>query len=170
MEALPAFPDLFRSHAPFACRCLRRLGLSAADADDVCQEVFLVVHRKLGSFEGPSVRAWIYGICLRKASDFRKLAHKKRERSTAEVPESASRDDGGEATLEGRRALAKLDRALAALDEDKRAAFVLYEIEGLSLQEVAAACECPLQTVYSRLSSARRNIEQALSQGREELS
>jgi len=169
MEALPAFPDLFRAQAPFVCRCLRRLGLSAADADDVCQEVFLVVHRKLGGFEGPSVRAWIYGICIRKASDFRKLAYKKRERASAEMPESESPADGADVSLEGRRALARLDRVLTELDEDKRAAFILYEIEGLSLQEVAAACECPLQTVYSRLASARRKIEQALTEGREEL-
>ena len=169
MEAQPAFADLFRSHAPFVCRCLRRLGLSPADADDVCQEVFLVVHRKLGTFEGPSMRAWIYGICVRKASDFRKLAHKKRERVSAELPEPEGRVDSAETSLENRRALAKLDRALAALDDDKRAAFILYEIEGLSLQEVASACECPLQTVYSRLASARRNVEHALSQGQEEL-
>lgn len=159
---MPAFPDVFRANAPFVYRCLRRLGLSAADADDVCQEVFLVVHRKLPDFEGLSVRAWIYGICIRKASDFRKLAHNKRELCSDGLHEAESPIEGADASLTRRRALARLDQALAALDEPKRTAFILYEIEGLSLQEVAVACECPVQTVYSRLATARTKIEHAL--------
>lgn len=130
----------------------------------MCQEVFLVVHRKLGEFDGrASLRAWIYGICVRKASDQRRLAHKKREQLTDVLPEPEESASGPDVSLDTRRALRKLDAALASLDDDKRAAFVLYEVEGLSLQEVASACGTPLQTVYSRLTAARRHVEAALS-------
>jgi RNA polymerase sigma-70 factor (ECF subfamily) len=159
----PVFAAVFREHAPFVWRCLRRLGVASGDVDDVLQEVFLVVHRRLPDYDGrASMRAWIYGICVRKASDHRKLAHKKREHLTEHVPEGASRGDGPDAALERRRALARLDAALADLDEDKRAAFVLYEIEGLGLAEIAEAVGCPLQTVYSRLGAARKHVEHAL--------
>jgi RNA polymerase sigma-70 factor (ECF subfamily) len=121
------------------------------------------VHRRLGDYDGrASLKAWIYGICIRRASDHRKLAHKKREQITGEVPEESSGEGGPEASVEGRRALARLDRALAELDEDKRAAFVLYEIEGLGVAEVASAVGVPLQTAYSRLAAARKHVETAL--------
>ena len=67
---LPDLAEIFRQYAPFAWRALRRLGVPDADVEDVCQEVFVVVHRKLGDFEGrSSLKTWIYGICPRTASD-----------------------------------------------------------------------------------------------------
>jgi RNA polymerase sigma-70 factor, ECF subfamily len=154
-----AFSDVFRENAPFAWRCLRRLGVSAADADDVCQEVFLVVHRRLSEYDGrATMRGWIYGICVRKASDHRRLSHKRHESPTDAVPEQI-----GEAPqprdLERKRAIEALDAALNELDEDKRATFVLFEIEGLPMQEIATVLGCPLQTAYSRLHAARKSIE-----------
>lgn len=145
------------------------MGVDSGDVDDVLQEVFLVVHRRLGDYDGrASMKAWIYGICVRKASDHRKLAHKKRERVTDDVPEAETTSAGPEASVAGRRALARLDQALAELDEDKRAAFVLYEIEGLGVAEVAAAVGVPLQTAYSRLTAARKHVELALRDHKED--
>ena len=168
--SVPAFTEVFRQHVPFAWRCLRRLGVAAGDADDVCQEVFLVVYRKLADLDPEaSLRAYIYGVCLKKAADHRKKAHVRREAPADALPESDSALAGPDVTLDHRRALAKLDVALMALDEDKRAAFVLYEVEGLSLQEIASASGCPLQTVYSRLTAARRHVESSLAETREEL-
>lgn len=164
-----SFAEIFRAHAPYVWRCLRRMGVDSGDVDDVLQEVFLVVHRRLGDYDGrASMKAWIYGICVRKASDHRKLAHKKRERVTDDVPEGETTSAGPEASVAGRRALARLDQALAELDEDKRAAFVLYEIEGLGVAEVAAAVGVPLQTAYSRLTAARKHVELALRDHKED--
>lgn len=164
------FAAVFREHAPFAWRCLRRLGVAPGDVDDVCQEVFLVVHRKLSELDPDvSPRGWIYGVCVKKASDHRRLAHKKREKLSDVLPEPEATASGADASLDSRRALRKLDEVLAALDEDKRVAFVLYEIEGLGLEEIATACQCPLQTVYSRLTAARKHVQTALAQQREEL-
>lgn len=160
------FERVFRAHAAFAWRCLRRLGVAEKDVDDVCQEVFLVLHRKLREIDPPSsVRAYLYGICVRKASDHRRLARHHRERATDELDlrlvADAAPDSGPMDPVEKKQGLATLDKALAALDEDKRAVFVLFEIEELSMQEVASAVDCPLQTAYARLYAGRKQIEAA---------
>lgn len=156
------FADVFRENVPFAWRCLKRLGVSPGDVEDVCQEVFLVVHRKLAEFDHrSSMRAWVYGICVRKASDYRKLSRKRHEQVTDTVPDRGTETEEG-AGLDRARALAFLDRTLDELDDDKRAVFVLYEVEGLAMSEIAIAVACPLQTAYSRLHAARKHVETAV--------
>ena len=155
------FTAVFREHAPSIHRALRRLGVSEADAPDVLQDVFVVVHNKLGAFEGRSqLRTWIYGIALRVASDHRKSAYVRRERPTDQIPERAgSAPELKE--LERREKVAMLDRALATLSPDKREVLVLFELEELPMKEVAAALECPLMTAYARLYSAREDLKKA---------
>jgi RNA polymerase sigma-70 factor, ECF subfamily len=132
-----------------------------SDIEDVCQEVFVVVHRRLGDFEGRStVKTWIYGIAVRTASDYRKRASHVRELATDSPPEQLSRDNPDEA-LAAHQARATLDRLLDTLDDDKRAVFVLYEIEELPMNEVAQVVGCPLQTAYSRLHAARSKMTEA---------
>ena len=162
------FDDVFRAHAPSVWRALRRLGVREPDIEDQCQEVFLVVHRKLPEFEGRSkLSTWIYGICVRVASDYRRRAHVRRERGEDHLPEG--RQSAPQIhDLERAQARAMLDAALAALDDDKRAVFVLFEIEQIPMTEVAEAVACPLQTAYSRLYAARKHVTETLrSQGAE---
>ena len=159
---IPTFEQIFVDHAPFAWRALRRLGVHEADVEDVCQEVFMVVHRRLADFEGrSSVRTWIYGICVRVAADYRKRAHRRHESTSAALPEQVAPEDQHEA-LEERQARALLDACVQALDDDKRAVFVLFELTELPMTEVAEAVGCPLQTAYARLYAARRQVEAAL--------
>lgn len=155
------FDALFREHARYVWRCVRQLGVADADAEDVCQEVFLTAQRKLSSFEGrSSLRSWLYGIALRVASDYRRSAYVRRERATAEPLEpSTSASEGG--ALEPAEARQTLQALLATLDEDRRAVLVLYEIEGFSMREVAEIVGCPMQTAYSRLYSARDALKAA---------
>lgn len=164
----PNIADVFRKEAPFVWRALRRLGVREADIEDVCQEVFVVVHRKLGDFEGrSSLRTWIYGICARTASDYRRSARVRHEVVTdapPDAPDSARQHD----VLALREARAKLDRILDRLDDDKRAVFVLYEIEELTMNEVAEALGCPLQTAYSRLHAARKIVEAGVAESAKE--
>lgn len=169
MLAAAPLPDLprapldvatvFRENLPFVFRALRRLGVAEGDLDDVCQEVFVVVMRKLAEFEGRSqLRTWIYGICVRSASDYRKRAPRRREVLTDEIPEGVASKGPHEYATEA-EARDLLDRLLGELDDDKRAVFVLYEIEELPMAEVALALECPLQTAYSRLHAARKRVQ-----------
>ena len=153
---------LVREHGPFVWRALRRLGVPERDADDQCQEVFLVVLRKIEGFEGRSaLRTWIYGICVRVASAYRRRAQH-REIASSDVPEGAIEGDQHE-QLAAHQARAMLDRALDQLDDDKRAVFVLFEIEGLAMNDVAEAVGCPLQTAYSRLHAAREKVSQSMT-------
>jgi RNA polymerase sigma-70 factor (ECF subfamily) len=154
--AVRGFPELFREYAPFVVRVLRHLGVWPADLNDQSQEVFVAVFRALGGFDGrSSVRTWIYGICRHVASNYRRRAYLRRERSVAEIPERVD-VPGPEAELERRADLSDLERLLGLLDDDKREVFVLYELEELPMKEVARVCDCPLQTAYSRLHAARR--------------
>jgi RNA polymerase sigma-70 factor (ECF subfamily) len=160
---------VFRDHAAFAWRVLRRLGVPDSDVADVCQEVFLVVHRRLPEFEGRSqLRTWVYGICIRTASDYRKRGVR-REIPTEAVPEESSTpSERPDEQLAMRQARARLDEVLDGLDDDKRAVFVLFEIERLSMKEVAESLECPLQTAYSRLHAARALVTDAVAKMRQE--
>ena len=155
----PPFAEVFHAHAPRVWRALRRLGVPESDVEDVCQEVFVVVHRKLPEFEGRSaLSTWIYGIATRVASDYRRRAHVRRERPTDDLPDGrASAPQLKE--LEREQARRLLDEALAALDDDKRAVFVLYEIEEQPMPGIADALGVPLQTCYSRLYAARKIVE-----------
>lgn len=162
MRPVVTAADLFREHGAFAWRAIRRFGVAERDADDACQEVFVVVHRRLGDFEWrSSARTWIYGIAARVAADYRKRAHVRREVITDAPPEVVATDDPHE-HLSRRQARARLDAILDRLDDDKRAVFVLYEIEQATMQEIALALSCPLQTAYSRLHAARKIVSDAV--------
>ena len=163
--------ELFDEYARFIWRTVRHLGVREADIEDVCQEVFITIHRRLDDFEGRStVRTWGYGICLRVASDHRRRAHVRREFPAESLPAAVSLADQDEAYAR-KQARQRLEQLLQALDEDKRAVFTLYEIEELSMKEIAQIVGCPLQTAYSRLHAARQRvldlIEQSHAEGRE---
>ena len=102
-------------------------------------------------------------ICVRVASDHRRRAHVRREEPTDAVPEER-RSAPQLADLEREQARALLDRALSALDPDKRAVFVLYEIEQLDMKAIAEAVGCPLQTAYSRLHAARKRVQELIEE------
>jgi RNA polymerase sigma-70 factor, ECF subfamily len=151
--------DLFRTHGPYVWRALRYLGAPSAEIADLVQEVFVVVHRKIDTFEGRAeLRTWIYGICLRVIAAHRRRARVQREDVVAEVPDVGAEAEQDESVERGQnRAL--LRAALERLSPERRAVFVLYEIEELAMREVAEAVGCPLQTAYSRLYAARQDVE-----------
>jgi RNA polymerase sigma-70 factor (ECF subfamily) len=155
------FDEIFETCSGFVWCVLAKLGVPGADVPDVCQEVFVVVHRRLGDFDGrTSIKSWIYGICVRTASDYRRRKRSRKENSVYPVPETpvAARQDD---ELHHRRAAEFLESVLDEIGEDKRAVFVLYELEELTMSEVAEALGCPLQTAYSRLYTARTAVTNA---------
>jgi RNA polymerase sigma-70 factor, ECF subfamily len=157
------FRTIFETYGPFVSRALRRLEVPSADRHDLRQEIFVVVHRKLHEYDGrASLRSWIYGICVRLASTYRRSARVRREEA-CEHPEPAlslcNEGASQDRDLDSRRAYAHAEALLAKLDDEKKRVFVLYEIEGLSMAEVAEAVGCPLQTAYSRLHAARKGMK-----------
>jgi RNA polymerase sigma-70 factor (ECF subfamily) len=160
---VPSFAEVFRTYSGFVWRVLLRLGVAESDVDDVAQEVFLGVHRNLASFEGRcALRTWIYGICHRRAIDYRRRAMTRPELATDEPPDVGT-DPEQEEGLDLGLARAKLNQLLESLDEEKRSVFVLFEVEGIPMEEVAEIIGCPLQTAYSRLYAARKKVD-ALAQ------
>ena len=157
MEPRLDFEGLFRTHAPSVMRTLRWLGVAAADVEDVTQDVFVVVHKKLAVYDASRpFRAWLFGIVRRLASDYRRRTRRRKETSGDPTGPGLAAFNPDVAVCEARR---DLDRLLDLLDEDKGVVVVLYELEGLNLAETAALAGCPLQTAHSRLQAARRRLE-----------
>lgn len=153
------FPELFRTHTPYVWRVLRRLGVHERDIEDVAQDVFVTAHTNLHKFEGRSqIRTWVYGICINRARDYLRLARVRREIPTEILPDTTL-EANQEQHIDQKNSLAKLDQMLQHLDEDKRAVFVLFDIEELPMEDVAQALECPVQTAYSRLYAARAELQ-----------
>ena len=159
--APPEFDAVYRAHAAAVWRALSGLGVRGADVHDACQEVFVVVHRRLHEFDGRhKVGTWIHAICVNVARAWRRRAAK-REPLTDDDSSLVS-DDDPERAASARQSAEALRRLLDALDDDKRAVFVLYEVGEMSMREVAEALGCPLQTAYSRYHAARKQLDRAL--------
>ncbi len=127
--------------------------------DDVSQEVFVVVFRQLPNFEArSSIRTWLYGICRNVAFSARRKHGGGRELATEEPPDAGELPTQESSTWV-KQAHAQLSDALSKLDEDQRMVFVLYEIEELTMDEVADAIGAPVTTCYSRLYAARDKVQ-----------
>jgi RNA polymerase sigma-70 factor, ECF subfamily len=154
-------PEVYDMYADYIVRCLRSLGVRADLVDDAFQDVFLVVQNKLPSFEGRStLRTWLYAIVLRVARRYRERAATEAIRFVDADPPSHARVEEG---LEHNEQLVLARRALAALDDGKREVFVLAMIEQMSAPEIAAAMHVPVNTVYSRLRSARAEFTEQVA-------
>lgn len=162
-DVRPEFPAIFRELRPYVYSALRGLGVPAADLEDVCQEVFLVVHRKLATYEDRgTLRAWVYGICARAAFHARRRRARSPDVGSETLPEPIDFTTPAEQLTahQGRQILYSI---LDQLDDDKRAVFVLYELEELTMAEVARSLDINLFTAYSRLRSARADVQQAIA-------
>ncbi|HYP90070.1 MAG TPA: sigma-70 family RNA polymerase sigma factor [Polyangiaceae bacterium] len=154
-------------HGHFVWRTLHRLGVRPPHLDDVYQEVFLVVHRRLRSFNGrAAITTWLYEICFRVVAGYRRKAHFRRERlmpDWSEIESLSSQAPSPEGELVAARQARQLDRLLDTLPLDYRVVFVMFEIEGLSSEQIAESIGVPIGTVHSRLYRARKRFSQALS-------
>ncbi len=149
------FEALYQQHFAFVWRNLRRLGIPEHALDDAAQEVFLVVHRRLGDFDGRvSMRSWLFGITYRTSlAQQRRLRHQR-----VQVPLSSgipSSLPGPHQDAQQAEAVRFLEEFLASIDPAQRAVFILTELEQMSAPEIATAVSAKLNTVYSRLRAAR---------------
>jgi RNA polymerase sigma-70 factor (ECF subfamily) len=156
--------QVYREHADFVWRILRTLGVAEEARDDAFHEVFLVVHRRLGDYDGrASVPTWLFGIARNVALHHRRsVARHLRRLTVAPEPSPAPAPDEVVARLEAR---ALIDRFLATLGEEHRLVFILAELEGLRVPEIAEQLGANVNTLYSRLSSARRRFAEFVAGG-----
>ena len=170
VPTVPSFEVIYDEHFDLVFRNIRRLGVPDAQVDDAVQEVFLVVYRRLGQFEGrSSLKTWIFSIVMRVASDHRrsirrKSPHVRSPESSVEADEIADdRNESPHERLERREGVELLHRLLDELDDDKRMVLVLAELEALTVPEIADALRENVNTIYARLRTARRDFEQAVA-------
>lgn len=165
---IPDFLEIYESYADFVWRSVRRLGVDPTSAEDVFQEVFVVVHRRLGDFEGrSSVRTWLFGITLRIVRNHKRALGRKRHEGgeQAEIAidrAPASGRDQPEARTERAEAVRLLHEVLDTLDDDKREIFVMAELEQMTGAAIAEVSGLNQSTVYARLRAARQQFDQAV--------
>ena len=141
-------------------RSLRRFGVPEASADDAAQQVFLIFSQRLASVELGRERSFLLSVAVRVASNTRRQRERSKEvpaEDELEATPVSGRDP--EQVLLHKQRRAELDRALSALSQEQRVVFVLYELEGFSLPEIAAALAIPLGTATSRLARGRERFE-----------
>jgi RNA polymerase sigma-70 factor (ECF subfamily) len=168
-----SFDTVYEQHFDFVWCNLRRLRVPDALLDDAAQEVFLVVHRRLPELsQHSSLKSWLFGIVLRVARDQRRLLRRKSPHTRsadAAVDADCIADERGEspdASAARSEGAALLHRLLDELDEDKRAVFVMVEIEQMTIPEITDALGVNLNTLYARLRAARRDFEKAVARER----
>lgn len=145
---------LRHEHFEFIWRSVRRLGVPEADADDAVQQVFIVAARKLEAITAGSERAFLFGTALRVSAHWRRTATRRGTMVEAD-DEHPDASPNAEELLEQRRARALLDEVLSSLPMEVRAVFVLFELEELTLAQIATLLEIPSGTAASRLRRGR---------------
>ena len=143
---------MFAAQFEFVWRSLRRLGVAAEAVDDALQEVFVVASRRLASIELGKEKAFLFGTAVRVASGMRRSAARRPGELDDAVDVARPPTDE---LLDQKRARELLDELVARLPDDTRPVFVLYELEGMTMAEIAACLELRPGTVASRLRRAR---------------
>ncbi len=157
------FHVVFQAHFRFVCVTLRRLGVRDGDIEDVAQEVFVLVHKKLDSYDvSRPIQLWLFGFCLRTASTYRRLARHRRlvhQDSDTDVAHSDPLPDDRIAAEQNRRLVLE---ALDEMDVDRRTVFVMHDLNEFSASQIAEMLSIPVNTVYSRLRLAREDFRKTI--------
>jgi len=158
---IPALEEVYRRHFAFVWRSLLRLGIPRSAVEDVAQDVFLVVRRRLVDYDpSRSLPAWLFGIVRRVASEWRRSTGRAQRRLDLLPPPPEG--EGADRSAELGEAAEFVRRFLGELDEDWRMVFVLSELEGLSGTEIAEALAMNRNTVYARQRKLRQRFERAI--------
>lgn len=158
-----AFAALVARHVAMVRHMIRRVVLDPAAADDLTQETFVRACRKLDDFRGRGAfRGWLKRIAVNVAVDHARK--RKHAPAPADFETAAPVSDGPQATLARVELRAEIDRAMASLPAEMRAAVVLVCIEGATAVEAASVLGCPIGTVYWRVHEGRRRLARALGE------
>ena len=166
-----SFNLVYEEHVDFVWRNAKRLGIGEDALDDVVQQVFLVLHRRLAEApEEVPLRAWVFGILTHVVRDHRRgVRRKSPHHAQAPIDPSTVAEPPGSGpfdTLARSEALEVVLCLLAELSDEKREIFVLSELEQLTAQQISELIGVNVNTVYSRLRAARQDFERAAERAR----
>lgn len=147
----------------FVSRLVRHLGVWEADVEDAAQQVFLTLDSKLEAVTAGKERAFLAACAVHVAARHRRTRGRRREVPDEPLWELPSEVETPEAHLVRREQLQRLDTILGTMPEEQRDVFVLYEIEELTMAEIAEALTVPAGTVASRLRRAREIFQGAIA-------
>jgi len=168
---MPSFEQVYEDQVDFVFRNAQRLGVAEGALDDVVQQVFLVVHRRLSEVAPDApIRAWIFGILAHVVRDYRRSLRRKSPHIAAQPIDPATLAEpagrGPFDALARSEALEVVSALLSELSDEKREIFVLSELEQLTAQEISELIGVNASTVYSRLRAARQDFERAVERSR----
>jgi RNA polymerase sigma-70 factor, ECF subfamily len=168
-------PRVYAAQKGFVWLTLQRMGIRRPDLEDVFQDVFVIVHKRLHTYSPEAkLTAWLYGICLRSVAKHRRRAFRRRERVDgveADVAQPGvenwhAQTEAPDERLRRRERQATLNTLLDTLDSEHRVVVVMFEIEDQSCADIAELIGVPVGTVHSRLHTARRKLSQAAERRR----
>lgn len=155
------------AHFASVHRFLRSLGVPGDAIDDAAQDVFLVAAKRIDEVRPGAEKAYLFSTAVR-------VAHAVRRRYVREEPIDDIEEAAGESNavspddlVDQKRAEELLSRLLAGLSEELRSAFVLYEIEGMTLTEIAKIVDVPRATAASRVRRSREEFQRRLERHRQ---
>jgi len=154
------FRAVYEAQFDYVFHSLRRLGVPERDLEDLIHEVFLAFHRSDYDPARP-LKPWLFGICFRIASDYRRRAQHRYE-VPAEAPDALSLAPRADEEVEARERRQLVHLGLLAIELERRAVFVMHDLDGLSMPEIAQTLDAPLNTLYSRLRLARAEFAKAV--------
>jgi RNA polymerase sigma-70 factor (ECF subfamily) len=160
--------QIYDANFGFVWRNAKRLGVPEASAEDVAQDVFLIVQRRIGDFDGrASLQAWIFGILVRVVRGHRRSFRRKGARCVSLEQDASSHavtaapGPTPSDLAEHSERVRLLDTLLQELDEEKRLLLILSELEQWTLREIAQFMGSNISTIHVRLRAAKRAFEQA---------
>ncbi len=155
------FHAMFEEQFSYVWTALFRLGVFERDADDVVHELFMEVFRRFDTYDpARPVRPWLFAFAFRFASDYRRRA---RHRVELLVDHDAEGQlPSADELLERKDAQRLIQAALERVELDRRAVFILHDLEECSMQEIADSLKIPVNTAYSRLRTARQEFQRAV--------
>lgn len=154
------FRNILVSHLDFVWRCLRRLGVPSCDCDDAAQQVLWVAATKLSAIKPGLERAFLFGTATRIAANVRRAGHRRDEAQCLLAHHKTHQPGSPEELTNQLQARAILDGILGEMPDELRAVLLLFEVEELSVLEVAEVLQLPMGTVGSRLRRAREIFQQ----------
>jgi RNA polymerase sigma-70 factor (ECF subfamily) len=161
----PEFREIYETWFEEVSRWIRAMGGPQADREDLVQDVFLVVHRRLADFDGQNLAGWLYQIARHRVRDFRRLVWVRRmlfgNVPLSDTLPATSASPAETAETNEKRVL--LERLLEKLNDSERAALVLFEIDGYSGEEIAEIQGVPLNTAWGRIHKARKKLKAQLA-------